>query len=702
MAKTKPTNYDAETEARRKDIRQKLSEMYDFYAESYDYISEQLKYSAGEQWDEKIAQARKAEGMPTVTVPLLQTYINRVVNEYRKNPIGMQVEFEDDNVSDILSGLLRQIERTSRATEVYEKAHDNQVSGGLGWIRVGLEYANDETTDLEIKLYKVTDPNSCFIDPYHQLPDGSDARFGAYVSYISKHEAEMYGDEVYEAACDIDLHDNDLLAKPDDAVTEIIFYELVEEQITRNFRADGSYYDGDEEIEVGVVASRKVSKKSCKVTKIVGQKIVEEVVLPIPFILLVPVKGNELQLTDKRLVGMPHWAKSSQDAINLYTSTEMQLVANAPKSPIIMAEGQDEGHPEWDDINTKNFSKVSYKPTTYDDGTPVPAPYRLDNTAQTQFAIQGRVSASENLGRSLGMFDNMLGEMSYSGESAAAMKNRTIEGQIGVLHYIQNLQHSIEQVCRLVVHLIPYAYNTEREIAVYDTNGKKQKIRAKLDDIITSQMIKDVDFVMTSGPMIKSNEEENVNNIMRIAQLLPNKVEFIGDIIAEQLGGAVSEQLSNRLKKTLPPEMQENSNKEPDPQVQQMLQQADAQMAELQAQNEYLEGIVRQLQADAIADKDKNKTDIIQTVIKAEADLAKERIKQSSEDERLQEKIEAEASKDMFGLAKEVIADDTAEITTDMAAGSEDYVPRVAGPVTTAEPEDFIEFEDEEDELTFE
>jgi hypothetical protein len=690
--------YSAEEEARRSEIRKKIDEMYSYYADTYQYVQTQLKYAAGDQWDEGVAAERKRQGMPTVTVPILHSYITRIVNDFRKNPIGMGVEYEDEDIADILNGMLRAVEQDSRAEEVYENSHQHQVAGGLGWVRVGLEYADDETTDLVIKVYKVTDPGTCWIDPFHTLPDGSDARYGAHVSYISKEEAEVYGEDYNTAACDVDIYGEALFEMPDDAVAEVIFYELVETAVDRHFLADGSYVDeltGEEDVKV----SRKIKQKSCRVTKIVGQKIVEEVDLPIPYILLVPVKGNELPLDDKRVVGMTHWAKSSQDAVNIYTNTELQLVANAPKNPIIMAEGQDEGHPEWDDFNTKNYSKLKYKPTTYDDGSPVPAPQRMNNSADISFAIQGRTAAVETMGRSLGIFDAMLGEMQYAGESGAATSNRVMQGQIGSLHYIQNLSHSIEQVCRLVLHLIPYAYTTFREIAVYDENGEKQKIRANISDIITPKMIKDVGFTVTSGPMIKSTEEENINSIMRIAQLMPESVGIMGDLIAETMGGAVSEQLAARLRKTLPPELQDDGNTEIDPQTQAMMQQADAQIQQLTQQNEYLEGVVRQLQAQSIADHEKNKTDIIQTVIKEEGAMARERLKQDGLNERQQEDIEAEASKDMMRYAEQVLSEDVGTVSEAMAPGSEDYVPQVAGPV--ADQPEFIEFDDE-DTLTFE
>lgn len=691
--------YSPEDEARRKDIRKKMDEMYSYYSDTYDYVQNQLKYAAGDQWDEGVAAERAKQGMPTVTMPILHTYITRIVNDFRRNPIGMGVEYEDDNIADILNGLLRSIEQSSRAEEVYENSHNQQVSAGLGWVRVGVDYKDDESTDLEIKIHKVVDPGACWIDPYHTLPDGSDAKYGAHVSYISKEEAETYGEDYDTKVADVDLYGDALFEMPEDGVLEVLFYELVETTVDRHFLADGSYVDElTPEIEVQVQVTRKIKQKSCRVTKLVGQKIVSSVDLPIPYILLVPVKGDELPLDDKRLVGMTHWARSSQDAINIYTNTELQLVANAPKNPVIMAEGQDEGHPEWDDFNTKNYSKLKYKPTTYDDGSPVPAPQRMNNSADISFAVQGRTAAVETLGRSLGIFDAMLGEMQYAGESGQATSNRVQQSQISSLQYIQNLSHSIEQVCRVVLHLVPYAYNTFREISVYDENGEKQKIRANLAEIITPKMIKDVDFTVTSGPMIKSTEEENINSIMRIATLMPNKVDIMGDLIADTMGGALSEQLASRLRKTLPPELQDNEATQPDPQAQQMLQQADAQIQQLTQQNEYLEGVVRQLQAKDIADHEKNKTDIIQTVIKEEGAMARERLKQDGLDTRQQEEIEAEASKDMMRYAESILAEEGGQVTEAMAPGSEDYVPQVMGPV--ADQPDIIEFEDDDEPVT--
>ena len=177
-----------------------------------------------------------------------------------------------------------------------------------------------------------------------------------------------------------------------------------------------------------------------------------------------------------------------------------------------------------------------------------------------------------------------------------------------------------------------------------------------------------------------------------------NAVFFTGFGLGPLMGGALSEQLASRLRKTLPPELQDNEAVQPDPQAQQMLQQADAQIQQLTQQNEYLEGVVRQLQAKDIADHEKNKTDIIQTVIKEEGAMARERLKQDGLDARQQEEIEAEASKDMMRYAESILAEEGGQVTEAMAPGSEDYVPQVMGPV--AYQPDSIEFEDDDEPVT--
>jgi len=690
-------------------VMSRLDKLSSYHSKTYDYIEDQLEYASGEQWDESVRNERENNGMPVMTIPMIQTYINRIVNPLRKNPLGMRVETPDEDLTELISGVIREIESKSRSREAYEKAFYNAVASGLGWIKVGTRFKDDYSMEQEIYIDIVPHPGSIFIDPHSKQTDGSDAKFGVYMTYIDTQEAkELYGDDVGGSIGGINIFDRWERDIPDESTPEMLYYELVEKKVKRFFYQDGSTSDVEIEGKIAV-ASRDISRKSCKVIKFVGQKIVSEVELPIPFIPLIPVYGDHLNLyknSDIHLAGVVHWGKASQDMINMYASNEVQLVANSPKAPWIMVEGQDENHPEWDDANEKNYSKLTYTPVALDDGTPAPAPYRADNSAQTQGFIASRNQASQDMGRTLGMFDNMLGGMQTSNESGMAVGLRNTEGELSTIQYIQNLEHSIEQCTRVVLHLVPYVYDTTREITVRSEDGNKAVVPVNLSQVITDELLQNIDIVFSSGPALASKKQEAVMNVMNVMSLMPDKAPMIGDILIDNLDAPGSREISNRLKKMLPPELQEG-NKEVDPQVQQLLAQADQQSQAQSQQIQYLEGIVRQLQAEAIADSEKNKTQTINTVIKAEADIAKERIKQSGEDERLQEKIEADASKDMMNVAKDIIGNVT-EVTDpiELAPGSEDYVPVVRGPVVSPSVKDpslveSIEFDDE-DEIIFE
>jgi hypothetical protein len=673
-----------------------------YHSATYEYIEDQLRFNSGEQWDEEVETQRTRAGMPSLVVPLTNSYIKRVCNPLLMHPIGMNVETDDEGLTELISGVIREIEESSRSREAYEQAHQDQVTAGLGWIRIGTDYQDDDSLEQKITVNIVRNPLNIYIDPLSEQSDGSDAKFGVFMNYLDEDAVEEeWGKEYGEETSGIDMYSQWERNIPDNTVPEVIYYEIVETKVDKFWYADGSTSEEEQTPGMESIASRKISRKECKVCRYINQKLVDETILPIPFIPLVPVYGDRLvsRNDNVHLAGLVHYMQTSQRMTNSYASSEAQVLANAPKSPFIGTPEQFEGHDEWSTANTENHEFMTYNHVSYEDGSVPPMPSRLDNNAQTQGYIQSRVQAQQDIGRAVGIFDAQLGSAPAFQESGIAAINRTENGEIATAHYTQNLHHSISQVARTVLYLIPYVYDTPRQITVRSADGERHTEEINLKAILTPTRLKSLDIDFTAGPMIETKRREANNGIMAIAALMPDQLPMLADILVSNMNSPGSKEVAKRLKKMLPEELKEETETPMDPQAQQMLQQADADIANLTQQNAQLEAIVKQLQAKSIADAAKNKTNIATTVIKAEADLAKERIKQAGEDERLAEKIEADASQDMMHIAKEALATGASiDVSAgDVAPGSDSYVPPVPGPLVMPSEEneifDTIEFE---------
>ena len=118
-----------------------------------------------EQWPDAIQKQRLQEGRPALVINKLPSLIRAVVNEGRQNKPAIKVapvdNGADEETAEVISGLIRSIERNSRAAVAYTTALDHSVTGGFGFFRLAIDYAHDETFDLECIIKRI--PNAMMV-----------------------------------------------------------------------------------------------------------------------------------------------------------------------------------------------------------------------------------------------------------------------------------------------------------------------------------------------------------------------------------------------------------------------------------------------------------------------------------------------------------------------------------------------------------
>jgi hypothetical protein len=107
---------------------------------------------------ELIRKQRELDGRPCLTVNKLPAFIRQVVNDARQNKPAIKVSPQDSNAdphtAEIITGLIRNIERSSDADTVYDIALDCAVTGGFGYFRINTEYACDDSFDQNIVIQR--------------------------------------------------------------------------------------------------------------------------------------------------------------------------------------------------------------------------------------------------------------------------------------------------------------------------------------------------------------------------------------------------------------------------------------------------------------------------------------------------------------------------------------------------------------------
>lgn len=143
-----------------------------------------------EQWPSDILKQREDEGRPTLTISKMNAFIRQVVNDARQNKPSIKVHPADSGAdpetAEVINGLIRNIEYTSNADTAYDTAMECAVSGGFGYWRIGLDYAYEDSFDMDLSIERIANPLSVYGDPYSTAADSSDWMDAFVVDVLSK------------------------------------------------------------------------------------------------------------------------------------------------------------------------------------------------------------------------------------------------------------------------------------------------------------------------------------------------------------------------------------------------------------------------------------------------------------------------------------------------------------------------------------
>lgn len=163
------------------EIRQEFSDATDEWADARKEGAIDMRYVAGDPWDPTDRKARKDSGQPVVAFDELGQYVNQLQNDVRQNKRGIRVSPEgagaDSKTAEHRENRIRQLEYKSNAQQAYTTMFDNTVQRSYGFLRIVAEYASHRSTDQELRIKAIPNPNMVTPDPYHLSPDGSDWKF---------------------------------------------------------------------------------------------------------------------------------------------------------------------------------------------------------------------------------------------------------------------------------------------------------------------------------------------------------------------------------------------------------------------------------------------------------------------------------------------------------------------------------------------
>jgi len=625
--------------------RDRLSMAISAYSESREDELDDLRFYAGSpdnqwQWPADVLATRGAvqgqtiNARPCLTINKLPQHVHQITNDQRQNRPSVKVIPVDDNadveVAEIFNGMIRHIEYISDADVAYDTACENQVAYGEGYIRVLTEYCDDNTFDQDIKIARVRNSFSVYMDPLIQDPCGSDAKWCFITEDLSQEEYHRLFPNASPLSTleTLGIGDQNLSQWLNTDTIRIAEYFYIEydKQTLNLYPGNVTAFQGTpEDKELRAVygkpkKSRQADRKKIKWCKINGYEILEEQEWAGSCIPVVRVIGNEYEVEGRIYIsGLVRNAKDAQRMYNYWTSQEAEMLALAPKAPFIGYGGQFEGYEtQWKTANTQNWPYLEVNPDVTDgQGAVLPLPQRaLPPMAQTGL-IQAKMGASEDIKSATGQYNASLGQQSNE-RSGRAILARQREGDVGTYHYQDNLARAVRYVGRQLVDLIPKIYDTQRIARIIGLDGETKMV--KIDptqaepvrkiqnqegiviDKIYNPAVGKYDVVVATGPGYATKRQEALEAMAQLLQGNPQLWAVAGDLFVKNMDWPGAQEMAKRFAKTIDPKLMGDA--EDNPALQAAQQQMQAMAAELDQLHNMLQNVGKSMEAQDMERKD--------------------------------------------------------------------------------------------------
>lgn len=576
---------------------------------------------------------------PSLTINKTREPVRQVLNQERQSDLSIQLIPADDfgesagpidhTEIELREGLVRRIQRDSEAADARTWGFARASIAGRGYYGVMTRFVPGKSWDQEIYLQRFYNQSAVLLDPMHEQPDGSDAEWGfvgvdmgwdqykaEFPSTAKKHnrvttatddEWRTLGDEA----------PGWFKTEGDTRSVRVVDYYYTERE-TRELLLlqDGSVAWFDEApAGVPVADTRRVVTKSIKWCKIDGISVLDETDWPGHYIPIIKIVGEELQPYDqeRRCEGIVAPMIQACQGYNYIVSKFVERVGLTPIAPILMAGGQDEGYAEeWNAANTRTLGRLHYNQKD-DFNTPAPPPFRPDARAEIADIAMGVQMFGQAISSTSVVPETALGNVDPSVKSGKLAKALIDQAERGTSNFLDNLVRSMRHEARIINDLLYPIYgrpgrlarmmNTQGEMSAvligqpFTVEGQGKQAKPQPIQVQSGQplppgakeykLTPDAEFNV--AVKIAKNEgtrrEQEVQTLGEMISADPQLMAVLGDLFFKYQDGPGHEEMSERMKAILLPQVQAqlNGGKAPsNPEDQQKMQMMAQQLQELQ------------------------------------------------------------------------------------------------------------------------
>lgn len=536
---------------------------------------EDKKFVAGDQWDPIVLQQRK--GLPCLVINSVPQFIAQLVGDWRENKNAVKVlpsTDGDKNVADVRSDLIRAIETKFRASRTYDSAFESMIQCGDGAFRVAVQYAGDDVFDQEIALQPIDDALSVVWDRLSIDPTGRDAKHCFVDDVLPRKEFDSNWKD----------HDPSLLRDQDRRmlaaegwldtgtvrVTE--HWRIIERPRLLVMFSDGNIYPFEEDMPPekmeefiarhgDPIKSRTAPCRYAQMHLVTGHALLagpyEWKLDRLP---IVRMSGRTVTVGDKRIrYGLVRYMKDAARLRNFWRSVAAEQLGYAPKAQWMATESAVDGREE--KIRKAHLSRDPL--LVFNDEAIFGQNVQRIDPPGVQMALLNEAQINtQDMKDVTGIHDASLGIKSNE-TSGRAIMARQREGDIASLTYYDNGNAAILEAGDVINQLIGQIYDGTRIVRVIgeDEQPKLVSINDPADPNSPNLAVGSYDVAITTGASYTTRRVEAAEAMMDAVQVFPQMMQVAGDLVAKAQDWPGAEELADRLRKTIPPELLSDKEK---------------------------------------------------------------------------------------------------------------------------------------------
>jgi len=555
------------------EARDRLQICADAEADNRKRAKEALLFREGQQWDTNVTSS-VSQNEPELTINLTDAFVKRVENNIKQqrprgkcHPVG---EGADVEIAEIINGIGRHVETRSEASVAYDTAATSALTAGWGYFRLIAEWLDPKSFYKDLRILPIRNLFTVSMDPGAIMPSGADQNWCLISIKMKRPEYkrrypnarnvawnDVGRDEMrlnWEDKEEVRLAEYFRIREKEEKLylirgangSELTRYrselprngdgKVVMQDVERKFKERGATIEGE----------RDSVKRQVEWFRLNGLVVVERQQIPGNWIPIFRVEGNITDI-DGRIIrrGMVEAMMDPARMVNYGEVAKIKRLGLAPKAPWVGAEGQFDGHEEWDEAIRRAHSKLVYKPVTISTAQGdilLPPPTRQPPAQIEQGFSEFVQGMRSNLNAVAGMPNEPGQDQQGVVVSGRAIKRRQWLSDQSHFQYYDNLTLAIAQCWRVMVEWIPFYFSEQRMQRIIGEDSTPEMVQINQSEQVGSNpdgspihkvkndlSVGRYDIVMDTGPGYETKREEGAENLIDLLRVGP-----LAEIIAKQ------------------------------------------------------------------------------------------------------------------------------------------------------------------------